>query len=266
MFRLTSIAALLLIPSSLIQAHRVDEILSRYVKAMGGVEKVKTIQTIRIVQRVDDGGPPNAAFVIIRKRGNQFRLEQSLGVRGLEVREIQGCDGRTSWSKVGDSPAKPATGNSLCDGVANIDDFLIGYKQGGHTAELIGKEKLMGKDVYHLRLTDPKNIKDVMDCFLDAQSFLPVKTTYQSGPDHHEDIFTDYRKIDGIMVAFTTEQRWWPVGKEPAQKRVQLESTPDEGHQKQIVETIEFNLPFADSLFLMPQDNDKASTSRRIVK
>lgn len=266
MLRLAAAVALLLFPSCLIQAQSVDEILSRYFKAMGGIEKVRTIQTVRIVQRVDDGGPPNGTFVIIRKRGNKFRLEESLGVSGFEVPQIQGCDGQTSWIKIGDSPAKPLGGDSLCSGAADIDHLLIGCKRSGQAAEFVGKERLLGKDVYHMRFTDPNSIRNVMHWFLDAESLLPVKTTYESGSDHHEDFFSDYRKVDGIMVAFTTEQRWWPIGKEPTEKRAELESTPDEGHQKQIVEKIEFNLPFADSLFLMPQDNGSAPASPRIVK
>jgi hypothetical protein len=110
-------------------------------------------------------------------------------------------------------------------------------------------------------MRDPKLGKDVMEYFLDAETYLLLKSTYQNDQRGisgtvavcHEDLFSDYRKIDGIMVAFTTDQRWWPVGKEPKDKKPELKVTPEQGHQKQIVDEIKFNLPLKDSLFVMPE-------------
>jgi hypothetical protein len=127
------------------KAQSADEIVARFLKAMGGTEKLKAIQSVRVVQRVEDDNPPNDPFVIIRKRGNKVRIEESIPGTGGQLHEIQGCNGKNGWIKIGNAPAK-VTGDSLCQGAAAIDDPLLDYQKKGYTLELIGKDKVLGRD------------------------------------------------------------------------------------------------------------------------
>ena len=195
----------------------VNQITDRHIKAMGGLQEQKAIQSIRVVQRVETGDPTeNFDFVIMRKREGKFRMEQPMGTsanaeqsRALEM--IEGCDGRTSWLMYGDAPATTAVG--LCGDVTDIDSLLITYKEKGLSFEFIGKEKVKRKSLYHLKLTGKATGSS--HYYFDVHTFLLDRIISENKGSHHEDIYSDYRKVNGIMVPFCDEMRWWAVKDDP---------------------------------------------------
>jgi hypothetical protein len=221
-----------------------EELIARHIEAMGGVQRQKAIQTVRVTQKVETGDPArDYEFTIMRKRGNKFRME--------DPAITNGCDGQKGWIKFGNLPAKAAPGN--CSGLADIDSLLMDYKEKGISVELVGKEEIEGQKLYHLKVTR-KNGR-LLHFYLDAETFLLARIVGEENGMHHEDIFSDYRKVDGIMVPFTDQMRWWELKNtdQPATSSSKIE--PEQ--QKQITEKIEFNVPLDDSLFAMPSENKK---------
>jgi len=256
-----ALLAILTLPGCCIslEAQTADEIISRHIQATGGLKALKSIQTMRIVQRVDTGDPAkNFEFVIFRKRGNKFRLENSASLSEQDkVPMISGCDGHHGWSQLGNAPAQTGSGpDVMCHESPDIDSPLLDYKAKGYAVELEGKEKVEGRDAYHLQLTRQKGHEPALHYYFDAQSFLLVKISTESHDQHHEDIYSDYREVQGIMFAFCDEMRWRRVGHGPSRrKQVKGANAPDEaGRQKQSVEKLEFNIPLDDSLFRIPQN------------
>ncbi len=247
-------AVFLFFTFSSLQAQSVDKIVSKYLEAMGGVQKLKSVQTVQITQKVVTGDPANGfEFVIIRKRGNKFRMEESLRPNSSEIPQIEGCDGQNSWTMFGPGPAK--LGGNFCDGPAEMDDLLLDYKEKGYAVELLGEEKIEGRDLYHLRLTRSKSKGHWTHSYVDAKTFLLDRIVTEADGMHREDVYSDYRTINGIMVAFSDEMRWWAIRKNPLleSKAASLKADGDAGQQKQIVERIEFDVPFDDSIFKMPE-------------
>ncbi len=234
-----------------------EQLINRHIEASGGLERLRAIQTVRVVQRVETGNPANDfSFVIMRKRGNKFRMEERSSISAVGY-EISGCDGRTSWVKGWQRPAKPGLG--LCDGAADIDGLLMNYKEKGMSLEFVGREKIDGSDLYHIKLIPKPG--GSLHFYIDTHTFLLSRIASESNGEHREDIYSDYRKVDGVMVAFCDQMRWWKVEDKPEQedKLTALKVGTESPHQKQIVEKIEFNVPLDDSLFAMPSDS--ASTA-----
>ena len=65
-----------------------------------------------------------------------------------------------------------------------MDGPLVNYKDKGSSLELVGKEKLNGRDVYNLTITLKEG--QVRNIYLDARTFLEVKETAQRDRQHEE--------------------------------------------------------------------------------
>jgi outer membrane lipoprotein-sorting protein len=223
----------------------VDEIIAKNIQARGGMNKLAGIKTIRATYSTEEDGKP-VRLVELHKRPNKLRRNLSLG--GNTV--VFAHDGETAWQLFSSrgknpSPAPPDLALELKE-EADIDGPLVNYKEKGSTVELLGKEKLNGKDVYNLKLTLKEG--QVRNIYLDARSFLEVKETgfYQQAGKRVDfaTVFKDYRPVQGIMFPFVTDQK-----------------AGDEENQSTYLKKVELNVPIADSVFSMsatpPKQNAK---------
>ena len=74
-------------------AQTAEEIVAKYVKTIGGPEKIQAVKTLRRTGKFTLGGGFEAAVVEENKRGNMVRQEFSL--QGLTA--INAYDGKTGW-------------------------------------------------------------------------------------------------------------------------------------------------------------------------
>lgn len=234
---LTILAICLL--SAAISAQTVDDIIAKNIQAQGGLAKMKAIQSIRMTGDFEAGGM-QAGFTQVFKRPMKFKLEVS--IQGLTL--IQAYDGQVGWQVVpftGKKDPELMTADDLKNvkEEADFDGPLVDYKQKGNTVELVGKEKMEGTDVYHLKITLKNG--DIRNFYLDADSFLiikqVVKTTIRGTELELENTLGDYKPVEGIMFPFSIEQRA-VNGQGPGQKIS--------------IKKVELNVPVDDSGFKMP--------------
>src|SRR5215813_4052582 len=82
--------ALLAIPVS---AQTADEVVARYIKAVGGIEKIQAVKTLRRSGKIVAGGGFELATILENKRPNMFRQEIILqGMTGVTA-----YNGKTGW-------------------------------------------------------------------------------------------------------------------------------------------------------------------------
>ena len=233
---ITMAAVLFPLPLS---AQTVDEIIAKHIAALGGITKLKTLQSIRMTGDFETGGM-QAGFTQVFKRPMKMRLD--ISVQGLTM--TQAYDGEKGWQVVpftGKKDPEPMTGDDLKNAQeqADLDGPLMDYKKKGNTVELIGKEKIAGKDSYHLKVTLKNG--GVRHLYLDAVTFLGQKTsakTMTRGTEVElESVLSDYKEVDGLKFPFVIEQH--QVGGEGP-------------GQKIIFKKIEVNVPVDDSIFKMP--------------
>ncbi|MGZ4889675.1 MAG: outer membrane lipoprotein-sorting protein [Candidatus Angelobacter sp.] len=227
-------AVLFAVPLS---AQTVDEIIAKHFAAEGGMTKLKALQSVRLTGDFETGGM-KAGFTQVYKRPMKMRLD--ISVQGLTM--TQAYDGEKGWQVVpftGKKDPEPMTGDDLknVQEQADLDGPLMDYKKKGNTVELIGKEKIAGKDSYHLKVT-LKNGGE-RHLYLDAGTFLGQKTVAKTpGTEVEiESILGDYREVDGLMFPFSVEQH--PVGNQGPGQKITFKK-------------IEPNAPVDDSIFKMP--------------
>ena len=229
--------ALLLAP--VVHAQTVDEILAKHFETQGGLEKMKAVTTRRMVGTMGIGPGMEAPFTMEAKRPGKRRIEFTIqGMTG-----VQAFDGERAWSLMPFMGQKDAELSSEEDSKNERDevDFdgpLVDYKAKGNTIELVGKESVEGADAFKLKVT--KKDGKVEYLFLDAETYLLVKQegkTKRRGTEFDgEQLFSDYKDVDGVMTPFTME-----MGAKGMPQR-----------QKMSFTKIEMNVPLDDSRFAFP--------------
>jgi outer membrane lipoprotein-sorting protein len=223
---------------ALAHAQTLDEIVSKYIQAHGGLENLRAIKTMRITGKFSEGGF-RAAFVQENKRPNKVREEQI--IQGMAA--IQAYDGKTGWQvspfngrKDPDLLSADDTKSLVED--ADIDGPLVDYKNKDHRAELMGHDPVEGTDCYKIKLTLANS--DVRYYYIDTDSFLEIKVETERnirGTVHYDEaIYGDYEQINGVYFPFAIE-----TGAKGEVDRMRF-----------TVEKVELNIPLSDSQFSVP--------------
>ncbi|MDP9337338.1 MAG: outer membrane lipoprotein-sorting protein [Acidobacteriota bacterium] len=221
-----------------VHAQTVDEVIAKNIQAHGGMEKLKSVKTIRATGKLTQGSF-RAGFLQENKRPGKVREEAI--IQGLT--QIQAYDGKTGWQVSPFGGRKDAELLSQDDlkGLtidADIDGPLVDYQEKGHQAELVGHDSVEGTDCYKVKLTLKNG--DVRYYFLDTDSFLEIKMENQSNirgaVQFTENFYGDYEQVDGLFFPFAFEN-----GEKGNPNRT-----------KYTVEKIEVNVPLDEGLFSMP--------------
>lgn len=247
MFRtfLTMLAVMALL-SPATRAQTVDEIIAKNILAQGGIEKLKSVQTIRTSARFSQGSF-RAAVLQENKRPEKVREE--FIVQGMA--QIRAYDGKAGWQVnpfEGRRDAELLSPDDMKDLVvdADIDGPLVDYKQKGHKAELMGHDSVEGTDCYKIKLTMKNG--DIRIYYLDTDSFLEIKletqTMIRGALQENETLYGDYEEVGGIYYPFEVES-----GRKGSSDRAQFS-----------VEKVELNVPLDDALFVMPAAKPEAKS------
>ena len=220
-------------------AQTVDDIIAKYIQARGGVEKLRSIQTLRSTSSYRTGRGLRVVYVQENKRPDKVREEDI--VQGTA--QVEAYDGKTGWEVSPFEGRKDAQLLSEDDlkpllEDADIDGQLVDYKQKGHKAELIGHDSVEGTDCYKIKLT--LNNGTVLYYYLDTDSNLELKVDTQrmirGALQESEAYFGDYEQVNGIYFPFAIE-----TAEKGAPSRTAY-----------TVEKVEINVPLNDSLFVVP--------------
>lgn len=218
----------------------VDEIIAKHIEAIGGLEKIRAVKTVRMTGKMTVGPGIEAPVVMELKRPNAMRLD--ITVQGMVG--SQAFDGTKGWSLMPFGGSKvpqemAADEAKLAQEQAEIDGPLVDYKAKGNTVELQGKEKVEGSEAYKLKVTLKNGVVRTM--YIDAEHFLQIKEeakrTIRGTEVDSETIVGDYKEVGGMM---------FPHSIDSGQK-----GNPQ--RQKLVIEKIELNVPIDDARFKMPE-------------
>lgn len=218
----------------------VDKLITEHMRARGGYKKIKSIRSLRLTGTYQEG--KNAFGTYIEWKRPHFRVVV-VGVPDEVYRE--GFNG-TSWefaapsSELKITPSTSDAGKAARRG-AEFDESIIDYRQKGHHAEYLGKEKFDEKDAYRIRVT----LKDgwVKDYYIDAKTYLIVALRkamplHATGPAIESlTMYSDYRPVAGVLYPHSFVERNTATG--------QIMNTL-------VWKTIEANVPIDDKQFSPP--------------
>ncbi|MFN8252286.1 MAG: hypothetical protein U0V75_10420 [Ferruginibacter sp.] len=188
------------------QAQTVDEVIDKYINAIGGKEKLMAIKTIKMtgnlnVQGFDVGVVTTASHgvgvrtdISVPGMGEGFQIMTP--TKGWGFMPFQG---QTAPEEVGEDQVK-AGQNSL-----DLQGPLLNYKEKGSTVELLGKEKAEGKDCFKLKLTN--KFGKVTTIFIDATDYYRIKSVSTANINGEETevetVYSDFKKdANGYVFAY----------------------------------------------------------------
>lgn len=227
-------------------AQTADEIATKYLENLGGLEKLNAVESIEMTAKVDYGGMSIPINMINLKDG---RTVMKINFQGKEI--IQGAfDGKTAW---GTNFMTMKAEKSEAEDTENIKrssgDFvtpLMNYKDKGYSLELLPNETVEGVECFKLKLTkktmlvEGTEVPNIQFYYLDKENYVPilVEEEIPSGEmkgQISQTLYSDYQEVDGIYFAFSMTQK-----------------IKDGMGQTIVLEKVELNKKFNDSLFNYP--------------
>ena len=217
----------------------VDDIIAKNLQAKGGAAKWQSMKSVKMTGKMTAQGT-EMPLTVYAMRPNFNRQEITMPAG----KAIQAFDGTTAWVVnpmlgIETPQAVPGPAAELAKNSADFDGALINYKAKGNDIELVGKEQLEGKDVYHLKVTTKGG--PVQHYLLDADSGIELRMSaeVELGSGQKQTLTTamsNYKQVDGIMIPHTVTQT--------AGGRTLLQWT---------ITTVEFNAVPDDSIFRLPK-------------
>jgi len=232
-------AAFLLVPWTLF-AQTADDVIGAYLKARGGVDKVKAVRTERVTASVTLQPGADAVLVYERKRPLKMHMEIKLNGESF-VRVYDGKSAGWVYNPfVPNAAIVPMTPEEIRGAAdeSDLDGPFVDYKAKGNELEYLGTEQIDGKPARKLKLTAKSG--EISYCFFDPATglILRIQSTRKIKDQDvpWETIFRDFREVEGLKYPFLVESG--PAGSDQAQK---IAATK-----------IEINIPIADARFEKP--------------
>jgi hypothetical protein len=212
----------------------VDDIVLKNLNARGGLQRLRLITSIKQTGTLSMMGN-ETSLTVYSKRPNLLR--QEMKVNGQMV--INGFDGLTPWiinPLVGDTRPIIVSGPraDMIREQSEFDGPLVDYKSRGLTVNVEGIELAGEQGLVHLRLTSAS--QQVRHLYLDAATYLDAKLMTEQGQMKLEQVFTDYRDVDGVQVPFVIRTLTNGV----VQSEIKLKQ-------------VEFNVKMDDAMFRVPK-------------
>jgi hypothetical protein len=208
MRRLILSLAVLALAAASASAQTADEIVEKFVKTVGGMEKIQAVKSLRRTGRVNAGGGFEYVIVEENVRPNLVRQEAQIqGMTGMTA-----YDGKTGWKIEpwnGKKDAEPL-GEEEMKGIledSDLDGPLVNYKQKGNKVEYVGMDQVEGTDAYKLKVTLANG--DVRYFYMDTDYYVPikieVKRVIRGAEREYETTLGDYKEVGGWYLPFSVE-------------------------------------------------------------
>lgn len=189
-------------------AQSADDIVARYIKTIGGVEKIQTATTLRRSGKLIGGGGFETPFLQENKRPNKVREELTRqGMTGVTA-----YDGKSGWKIEpwrGKKDVEPL-GEAELKNIIEDSDFdgpLVNYRQKGNKVDYLGMEPVEGTDAYKLKVTLANG--EVRYYYMDTDYYVPIRIfTQRTVRGEQRDFETsvgDYKQVAGWYLPYSFE-------------------------------------------------------------
>lgn len=201
-----SLASILWLPATAQDAPTADQVLDKYITALGGKEALMKVQDITMSMSTDMNGN---SMIMTRKQKLPNKFAMVMNANGMEVFKQTGDGskvvmGGMQGSRTLDGPAAQQMT------LMNVIFPELHYAENGVKTTVVGPEKVDGKDTYKLSHTTADGAATWTDNF-DATTGLKVQsvTTNKSpqGEMTTTALYSDYKEVNGIKFPMTIKQQ-----------------------------------------------------------
>lgn len=210
-----------------VKAQTADEIVQKYVTAIGGAENWKKVTSVKMVGSMNAGGMEfPVTITTVKDKG--FRMDLSInGMANYQI--ITPKEGWMYFPIQGQTKAEPIPAEMIKESQDQLElqDPLVDYKAKGSKVAFLGKDAIEGTECYKLKLTRANGKEETM--YIDASSYYHVRSVEKVKANGKEmentTSYSNYQKQpEGVVLAMTIESPEGPV----TFKTVEINKTVDE--------------------------------------
>jgi outer membrane lipoprotein-sorting protein len=242
--RIRAIVAAALLSACAAAGQTAEELIAKNIAARGGLEKLKTVQTMRLTGTMKVGNDSMPSILEL-KRPNKSRWQFTF--EGQTA--IQAFDGKSGWmlmpfAGMTEPQAMSPEEKQEAEQQADLDGPLVDYKAKGSTIELVGHDPGLRPEDWKLKVTLKSG--EVRYIYLDPKTYLQTTTLMTKKIEGAEVVVVstigDYRDVGGLILPHSFSA-----------------STKDGGETQSLVfDKIELNVPIDDLWFGKPKGQEKA--------
>ncbi len=190
---------------SFVSAQTADEVIAKYLKAIGGKEVLSMITSIYMESKADIMGMESIQKTTILN-GKGYRMDM----------DIMGSIMTTCFNDNSGWSINPMMGSGSAEDmpqamyISGRDQIYIGspftiYAEKGYKAELLGSEAVGNANTFKVKLTAPDNTSTVY--FFDKETGYILKSVSQGDMQgqtiENVTIFSDYKQVNGYTLPHT---------------------------------------------------------------
>jgi len=183
-----------------------EELVNKNIEAKGGIDKIKSIKTLRMTGKAVFPGGFVAAAGQESIRPNLIR--ETFTLQGMTA--VQAYDGTTGWQiqPFGGRKDPEFMGEDDVRDLVIDSDFdgpLVDYKQKGNTVEYLGHDIVDGDDALRLKVTLKSG--DIIYYYLDPDTYLEIRKETQEfirgSVKENASEMGSYKAVAGVMYPFS---------------------------------------------------------------
>lgn len=187
-------------------AQTVDEVIDKYVEALGGKEKLASLKSVRMEATMSVQGM-ELPMVTTKVNGMGQRIDLSvMGQDGYMI--ITPTAGWVYFPFMGQTAAEAMPEEQLKSSVAELDmqGPLVGYKEKGNKVELMGKDIVDGVETFKLKVTNTASKEQTI--YISSADYHIVRTSQMGFVMGQEQEvvanYSNYKKTeDGFVFPYT---------------------------------------------------------------
>jgi len=247
-YSLATLILLLVAFAKPVHAQKADDIIDKYITAMGGKDAWSKINGIRMTAKVDAQGMSLPLDIINLSDGRSYTSFEFQGKK--MVQDV--FDGETLWgmnfmTMKAEKSDKEATENKKRE-AKDFPNDIMGYAAKGYKAEFMGKETAEGVKCFKIKiikkstLVDGKEEENVAFHYFDEESYALIMSetvipTGEAKGQIAQTVYSDYQEVSGVYFPFSIMSR-----------------LKDGQGQGIVIEKIEVNPKVEDSMFKFPEN------------
>jgi outer membrane lipoprotein-sorting protein len=190
-----------------LRAQTADEIINKYIDALGGKEKLASIKTVYTEYDMEVMGQTASGSTWVVNGKGYKNVVDFAGQKIIQCFTDKGGWGVNPMMGQTTPEAMPAEQAQIGQSQMFVGGPLFNYAAKGSTVELIGKDTLNGKDAFKLKL---KGQVGESLFWIDPTTYYVLKTTVKSnvgGTEMETNVaFSNYKKNDfGYVMPANTE-------------------------------------------------------------
>jgi len=215
--------------SALLAEETLDEVISRHIKARGGLENWQNVQSLRLTGTFTAFSMPKP-FTLLHARPDHLYFDHFLG----KLPNLIAHDGQHFWticpSFHHQTPALLPPGYiPLARQFAEFVTPFFDYKQRGFSLELKGRGELLGQPGIVLELTRENGWKETW--YLDPETYLEFACLSDGFELNlvypQQTFFSDFRSVQGLQIPFLVETEFGPRNRVMEVEKVEINPSHD---------------------------------------